>query len=148
MKKRCFKCNKLKLRGDFYKHKQMADGLLGKCKECTKSDVNAHRAKNLEAIRAYDRRRYRENPVRQEQLRAWGAKFPAEKRAAIAILGRAIRDGRIKKPSSCSACNQKTTSRRLHGHHDDYTKPLKVRWLCIPCHRRHHRLEQLKKADR
>ena len=38
MEKKCFRCQKLKSINDFYKNKQMADGYLGKCKDCAKSD--------------------------------------------------------------------------------------------------------------
>lgn len=38
-KKECFRCNKVKSLDEFYKHKQMVDGHLNKCKDCTKSDT-------------------------------------------------------------------------------------------------------------
>lgn len=35
----CFKCGIEKPLTDYYKHKQMGDGHLGKCKDCTKNDT-------------------------------------------------------------------------------------------------------------
>lgn len=50
-------------------------------------------------------------------------------------LYHAINSGRIKRPSTCEECSKK---RFVHGHHEDYNKPLDVDWLCIKCHNKLH----------
>ncbi len=47
MEKRCFKCGILKDISHFYKHSQMADGHLNKCKECSKLDVSQKHFENM-----------------------------------------------------------------------------------------------------
>lgn len=38
-------------------------------------------------------------------------------------------------PEHCEGCD---CARTLHGHHDDYAKPMDVIWLCAPCHMARH----------
>jgi hypothetical protein len=55
------------------------------------------------------------------------------KRKAHEMAGNAIRDGRlIRQP--CETCGE-----RAQAHHDDYSKPLDVRWLCTTHHAEWHR---------
>jgi hypothetical protein len=130
--KSCFKCEEEKPLAEYYRHKRMADGHLNKCKVCTKEDVAKHRASNLEKIRAYDRARGNRQPV---TYLAEYAKANPEKRAAHVAVGNAVRDGKLIKPDQCSECD---STFHIEGHHDDYSKPLEVRWLCSACHKQHH----------
>ena len=50
------------------------------------------------------------------------------------VFNRAIRIGQIQK-KPCAICGSNT---RIHGHHEDYQKPLDVIWLCTKCHLRGH----------
>lgn len=43
--KACFKCGLVKPLGEYYKHKQMSDGHLNKCKDCTKQDTDKREKK-------------------------------------------------------------------------------------------------------
>jgi ribosomal protein S27AE len=49
-------------------------------------------------------------------------------------LKAAVRLGKIER-MPCERCGAMVS----HGHHDDYDKPLDVRWLCALCHGREHR---------
>lgn len=128
--KKCFKCGEVKPLSAFYKHKGMADGHLNKCKECGKKDVRENRKDKLEYYRAYDRERG--NRQDAEYLREWRKKYPAKHRAHQ-LVSNAIRAGNLV-PEPCQGCGDSKT----HAHHDDYLKPLNVRWLCPGCHRAWH----------
>lgn len=60
-------------------------------------------------------------------------KFP-EKARAHDIVKRARRSGKLI-PKDCEHCGVKE---KVQAHHEDYSKPLEVIWLCIPCHHRVH----------
>lgn len=60
------------------------------------------------------------------------AKYP-EKHKANAAVKRAVRSGSLTR-LPCEVCGDKNT----HGHHEDYSKPLEVRWLCPLHHRMVH----------
>ena len=49
--------------------------------------------------------------------------------SAGSMLRRAVKEGRLQR-LPCEVCSNPTTE----GHHDDYERPLEVRWLC----KRHH----------
>jgi hypothetical protein len=150
--KECFKCKKEKPLSSFYKHSGMRDGRVNKCKECNKSDVRGNYRKNIDHYKEYEkgradkpnrvaaRKAYAETDDGKDAVRrarkAWSGRNPI-KRLASTIVGNAVRDGRILKPSDCSSCGSEP--KRLHGHHDDYAYPLVVRWLCPGCHSEWHK---------
>ena len=52
------------------------------------------------------------------------------------IARKAEKDGVLIRPESCERCSGR--GMRLVKHHKDYSKPLKVNWLCYPCHKIEH----------
>ena len=134
--KECFKCKTIMPLSEFYKHSAMGDGHLNKCKECTKNDATAHRNKNIEKIRAYDKARSKE-PHRAklalEVNRAWRAEDTRRAKAHGAVA-KAIRKGLLVR-CPCVRCGEKKSL----AHHEDYDKPLEVMWLCQPCHKQRHK---------
>jgi hypothetical protein len=136
--KKCFKCGIEKSLDEFYKHSQMGDGHLNKCKECTKLDTKANYRKNIQNYNKYEEERSKNIDRilnRRRRNRLYALRNPDKKRSQAILRGAVIR-GLILKPNICSVCNN--VNERLQAHHQNYEKPLEVIWLCGKCHRSIH----------
>ena len=133
--KTCFKCNRTLPLSEFYAHPMMKDGHLGKCKDCAKLDALLHRRGPAgERVRAYDRMRGKKKRRARNGYQTEYRRRNPQKYKAVTAVNNAVRDGRLtKKP--CEVCG---TEENTHAHHDDYSKPLGVRWLCNLHHLRLH----------
>jgi len=132
--KRCFRCGEWKPRAQFYRHRMMADGRLGKCKECTRADVRANYATKRPAYAAYDRAREQELARRADKAESQTrhrARHPDRYQARTAVSN-AIRAGRLRR-QPCKVCGEPA-----QAHHADYGAALDVDWLCFRHHREHH----------
>ncbi len=81
--------------------------------------------------------------VTKEMRDRWAEKYPEKVKAGRTLRG-AVRRGIIKRPSSCEDCGRdpgrnKAGHSLVQAHHDDYSKALDVKWLCVDCHRLRHR---------
>lgn len=81
------------------------------------------------------RKRWKEeNPISyKEGKRKWETSNPVAVKARKMVFDY-IRDTR---PSVCTLCGKSGV--RIEGHHDNYSEPLNVRWLCYHCHRKTHK---------
>ncbi len=129
----CFKCDAELPIVNFYRHPQMHDGYLGKCKACTRSDVRENRQAKLEYYREYDRQRSKD-PARIAGIRASQKRHPEKHKARI-TLHNAVKRGKLKR-LPCEQCGVAATD----AHHPDYSKPLEVVWLCRQHHMDLHRI--------
>lgn len=128
----------------------MADGHVGKCKECNKIDVTKNRNKKIEYYRQYDRDRGMEEhrvSARKEYAKTddgkliirrikkkWSDNNPLKKRAHGLVAKALVAGTLVKEP--CVSCG--ASSDITNGHHPDYSLPLHVVWLCPKCHKAEH----------
>ena len=135
--KRCFKCELVKPLSDFYKHPQMADGHVNKCKECNKRDASEHRTKNIERIRKYDLVRAKlphRTKAALEQARKWRNEDKRRTHCHNKVT-RALRSGALlHKPCEWPGCG----SEKSMAHHESYDKPLDVIFYCQHHHKWRH----------
>lgn len=146
---RCYECREILISNEFYRDRSASYGIKGTCKKCMKkkrlSESNKERRENdLLKKRIF----YRNNKKKWHKYKNTSRKKskneiknPTEikKEKARRTLRHAVRDGCVIKPKYCSRCLRPFPRRLIHGHHDDYDKPLLVVWLCSPCHGEKHR---------
>jgi len=158
MKKICKRCKETKPLSDYYKHKQMEDGHLNFCKACKRQEAKSNYAQNIqdEQWLKKERKRTRERNKRlgyaqkyayknqpdAQKARILEAKnkwieLNQEKRKAHRAVNNAVRDGRLAR-QPCEICG----ALKVEGHHEDYSKPLDVVWLCRKHHAELHRKDK------
>ena len=134
MEKECFKCKIVKPLTDFYKHPQMADGYLNKCKECNKKDVKGNYLDNIkkDGFIEKERKRGRDKYNRlyvgtgkadAEANKRWSNRFPEKKRSVSMAKS-------LKKPFA-------DAERHHWSYNDEHFKD--VIWLTKKTHKKAHR---------
>jgi len=133
---RCRYCGVAKPISEFYVSNK------SKCRDCVLKHNADWRRKNRERMREKYRQWYAKNgrndrgkAYYERYIKPYSEKHP-EATKARRILRYAIKKGEIQKGQNCSICGKKTQS--LVGHHENYTQPLIVEWVCYSCHRKIH----------
>lgn len=145
--KSCNKCAAELPITEFYQSSSSKDGHQNTCKRCIIAYNAAREARlsldpewRVSELRRHREksRRYRETgrakPVSPESKRAYISRYHErhpEKHKAHTLVRNAIQCGRLR-VMPCEVCGNPA-----EAHHDDYAKPLEVRWLC-PCHHAEH----------
>lgn len=136
MEKACKVCLVTKPLSEFYKHPKMADGHLGKCKECQKAASSKARNADPERYREYDRQRGKlphRIALAIAQTKKWRAEDARRMKCHNAVA-RALKSGKIE-PLPCFVCGNENSN----AHHPSYDLPLDVVWLCAVHHKECHK---------
>ena len=132
--RRCTTCQEMKGLYEYYQSKTGKYGKAAKCKECQKQHARERRITHGDHVRrlrrivergALERRRIASNKYDRQNR---------EKAIAHTKVQRAIKKGILVR-GPCSSCG---STKNIHGHHEDYNKPLEVIWLCSIHHKQLH----------
>lgn len=142
--KTCFKCKGQFPMSEFYAHPAMADGTLGKCKQCTRKDTR-DRVSRMKLIPEWMRKNRELKRIATAKRRAAGlSKQPSyavknkwrmknlHKVRAQSIARYSVQNSKIAKVDHCQSCG--VSGCKLEMHHPDYSHPKLVKWLCAKCH--------------
>jgi ribosomal protein S27AE len=129
--KTCTKCGETKPITEFYRK---GNGHKTECAPCSRARIAQYLSSNPAAA-ARNRERSLEW-ARANSGARWRDRHPEAVRAQ-SLTRYHIKAGNLI-PKPCEICGDAT----VDAHHDDYSKPLNVRWLCRSHHRAHHAAER------
>lgn len=151
--KMCSKCRQVKQPKDFLRSKWATSGWQSWCRACKNAGSRGyqHSHKGNEVRLKYNQtstckfnvRKYRQSPKGRtavaKALRKYRSTYPDRIKAHTEVRNAIVAGIIVRQP--CEVCG---STENIHGHHDDYSKPLEVRWLCPKHHREHHTAERAK----
>lgn len=159
--KTCTACNETKSFDQFWKDSR-SQSYRSKCKDCTNTKRKAYlktEAGRISAIRST--KKYQASERGQEVLAKYkkseerqitiskhtrsakykqrsDAQYIKDKTNGKAQARRAVNNALAKGKMSKLPCEVCGSTKLIHGHHDDYSKPLDVKWLCPTHHYQRH----------
>jgi len=135
--KQCAICHESKPLEEFHRNKSKKDGRDSRCRQCKsglyKSYYHgdpARKERIIENVKTYQAGPGREKANATKS--SYHTKHP-KKRRAHNLVYNAIRRGELHR-GPCEVCG----AEKVVGHHDDYDRPLEVRWLCERHHKEWH----------
>ena len=143
----CSRCKQQKPASEFYKNKTRPGGLQSYCKACDKARqrVRSKTEKYKATCRVYNKSERRKqlriiNQAKPEVRAAnnrskdrWKQKNP-EANKAHWLSAHAVKK-KVLIPKPCIVCGEEPAEK----HHEDYSKPLNITWLCKAHHLKRHR---------
>ena len=146
--KMCCICKNSKNRNDFYKCSSRKDGLQTRCKNCDrlvskkkrlspqyKKTDRQWRLNNSESIKEYQKVWQKNNKIKVAKYQKTYRAKNRQKFNARMLLYKYVAKGKIIR-GRCAICN---SGKSIEAHHEDYSKPLEVVWLCKIHHNEIHR---------
>ena len=141
--KRCRDCGQEKELEEFYRQRE---GRQPACKECAKAYSRRHYAEVVSTaegrllVREQARASYWRNRDRVLKYYIERRKREPLRFKALDDLNHAVQGGRVVPAEACERCGHDFSFSRRESHHEDYSRPLDVIWLCSECHGAIHRL--------
>ena len=152
--KTCPRCGIEKSRArDYYTRTGRPSVVRAWCKECEIADSTLWAKKNAKRVSIVARKRYQSSPERREKQRKYCLKIAGpeqraqnlratdaykkrnpEKHRAHGFVKRALKSGKLVR-QPCEVCG---SSKKIRAHHNDYSQPLEVMWLCNDHHIERH----------
>lgn len=117
--KRCTKCGAEKPLEEFAPRKDRPSGRESHCRQCQNEKARTPEGKAI--------KKRNDEKSGNRRKASWRDRNP-KKRYAHEQVAYALRIGKLIK-QGCEICGEDAV-----GHHDDYDKPLEVRWLCPQHH--------------
>tara|TARA_R110002126_G_scaffold175224_2_gene323871 strand:- start:642 stop:1157 length:516 start_codon:yes stop_codon:yes gene_type:complete len=162
IKKKCNTCKDTKSIKHFYAQKCGLLGRTGSCKDCRKTYQvkynSENKEKRSEAGKVYSEKHREKNRERHQCFKKnnpdyWKEYYKQNKEIRLAANKRfydknperrvfyseykkALNKGILVRPNQCCLCG---VIGKIVGHHFNYDDPMKVTWVCEPCHHEIHR---------
>jgi hypothetical protein len=130
--KQCPRCGIVKQLSEYHKDSVAKDGVRHICRVCSNLYSKMYRESHREYFRTYNNTHPERLKKGTEYKKKHRAIHPDRQRSRRMFLA-SVKVGKIER-QPCEVCGELYAD----GHHDDYSKPFSVRWLCEFHHRQHH----------